>query len=112
MRFSWGATLTDYEFMRFITSIFMLATAVTAVISAYFLGHWLVVRHEHHNWPILTFAALLGTSVVLGFIYSMLSRKYPLAIEAGGHDHGAHGSHTHTHADGTVHTHPHDPGHH
>ena len=99
--------------MRFITSIFMLATAVTGVISAYFLGHWLVVRHEHHNWPLTAFFALLGVSAVLGFIYFQLSKRHPLALEGDhGHAHDAHGSHVHTHADGTVHTHPHGPGHH
>lgn len=97
--------------MRFLTSIFMLATAVSAVVSAYFLGHWLVVRHEHHNWPLAVSGALLGTSVVLYFIYNMLSKKHPMALEAG-HGHGEHGSHPHTHADGTVHTHPHGPEHH
>ena len=104
--------------MRFITSIFMLATAVTGVISAYFIGHGLIVRAEGHNWPFLVAAGLMATSAVLAFIYLQLSKRYPVEVDAAhghghGHDaHGSHGAHTHTHPDGTVHTHPHGPGHH
>ena len=93
--------------MRFITSIFMLATAVTGVVSAYFIGHGLVI---HETWPYLVAAGLLVTSVVLGFIYMSLSRRDPQPA-AHGHGH-AHGAHAHTHADGTTHAHPHGPGHH
>ena len=96
--------------MRFITSIFTLATAVTGVISAYFIGHGLVVGHEGHTWPYLVAAVLLVTSAVLGFITMKLARNDPQPV-AHGHGH-AHGAHPHTHADGTAHTHPHGPGHH
>ena len=92
--------------MRFITSIFMMLTATCAVISAYFIGHGIVVRHEE-TWPWLAAAALLVSSVVFGFVYLRLSKNDP---QPAGHD--AHGAHVHTHADGTVHTHPHEPGNH
>ena len=96
--------------MRFISSIFMMLTATCAVISAYFFGHWLVVRHEHHNWPLIAFFGLLAAAAVFGVIYLKLAKNDPQPVAHGGHD--AHGAHTHTHPDGTVHTHPHGPGHH
>ncbi len=92
--------------MRFITSIFMLLTATSAVISAYFIGHGIV---SEHTWPWLTAAALLGAAVLFGFVYFQLSKRDP---QPAGHGHAHAPGHAHTHADGTVHTHPHDaPGH-
>lgn len=60
--------------MRFITSIFMLLTAVSGVISAYFVGHGLVIGE---SWPWLTAASLLAASVVFGFIYLRLAKRDP-----------------------------------
>ena len=97
--------------MRVITSIFMLLTVTSGVISAYFFGHWLVVRHEHHNWPLLVAAGLIGASIAFGFVFSMLSRRHPMVIDAAD-PHGGHGAHVHTHGDGTTHAHPHGPAHH
>ena len=94
--------------MRFITSIFMLLTVVCAVISAYFMGHGLVVEG---SWPWLTAVGLLAAAAVFGVIYFRLAKKDPQPV-AHGHAAHDHGSHTHTHADGTVHTHPHGSGHH
>lgn len=92
--------------MRFITSIFMLLATVCVVISAYFIGHGLVVGHEGETWPWFAAAGLFAAGVVFGFIYLRLAKNDP---QPAAH---AHGAHTHTHPDGTVHTHPHGEGHH
>lgn len=90
--------------MRFITSIFTLATAVTGVISAYFIGHGLVIGHEGHTWPYLVAAGLIVTSFVLGFITMKLAKNDPQPVAHGhgahgGHGHDGHGGHGLTHAD-------------
>lgn len=87
--------------MRFITSIFMLLTATSGVISAYFVGHGLV---SEHSWPWLTAGVLIVLSFLFGFVYLRLAKGDPQPV---GHEHG----HADTHA-GHVHeghTHDHEP---
>ncbi|HEX6589306.1 MAG TPA: hypothetical protein VF039_09800 [Longimicrobiales bacterium] len=92
--------------MRFATSIFMLLAVVCTVISAYFIGHGLVVSHEGETWPWLAAAGMIAAGVVFGVIYLKMAKNDPQPTAHG------HGTHAHTHADGTVHTHPHGAGHH
>ena len=91
--------------MRFITSIFMMLTATSGVISAYFIGHGIVVRHEE-TWPWIAAATLIAASIVFGLIYVRLAKNDPQPVAHG------HGAHAHTHPDGTTHAHPHGSRHH
>lgn len=70
--------------MRFITSIFMLLCAVCAVISAYFVGHGIVVEGM---WPWFTAGVLIVAAVVFGFIYMALRKNDPEPVGHEGHAH-------------------------
>ena len=78
--------------MRFITSIFMLLTAVCAVISAYFIGHGLVVGGA---WPYLTALGLIAAAAVFGVIYARLAKNDPQPAAHHGHGHEGHEGHAH-----------------
>ena len=60
--------------MRFITSIFMLLTATSGVVSAYFIGHGIVAEG---TWPWIAAAALMAASVLFGFVYLRLAKGDP-----------------------------------
>lgn len=87
--------------MRFMTSIFMLLTATSGVISAYFVGHGLV---SEHSWPWLVALGLLVASVAFGFVFMKLARNDPQPVS---HGHGA--AHGHESADGHESAHGHVP---
>ncbi len=76
--------------MRFITSIFMLLATVCVVISAYFMGHGLVVGG---SWPWLTAAVLIVVGIVFGFIYLRLAKNDPQPVAHGHHAHEGHAHH-------------------
>ena len=73
--------------MRFITSIFMLLATVCVVISAYFMGHGLVVGG---TWPWLAAAGLIAVGVVFGVIYLRLAKNDPQPVAHHAHDGHAH----------------------
>lgn len=57
--------------MRFITSIFLLSTATSGVVSAYFIGHGIVAGG---TWPWVTAGVLLVAAVLFGVVYLRLAK--------------------------------------